>query len=76
MTAQRFEFSATAIPLTEDRSSNCGREVTTTLSATPLAAQWPSPYPSGTPFALVEDAPATPKAGQRGGSGPALASWL
>ena len=69
MTAQRFEFPATAIPLAEDRSSDCGREVTTALICdTPLLRTGLQRILSGTPFALVEDGPATdPRLGSEGG---------
>jgi two-component system, NarL family, nitrate/nitrite response regulator NarL len=60
MTAQRSEFPTTAMPLAEDRSSDCGREVTTALICdTPLLRRGLQRVLSETPFALVEESPAT-----------------
>jgi two-component system nitrate/nitrite response regulator NarL len=69
MTAQRFESPATAIPHAEDRSPDCGREVTTALICdTPLLRTGLQRILSDTPFALIEDGPATdPRLGSEGG---------
>ncbi len=69
MTAQRFESPATAIAHAEDRSSDCGREVTTALICdTPLLRSGLQRVLSETPFALVEDSPVTdPRLGSEGG---------
>ena len=74
MTAQRFEFPTTAMPLAEDRSSDCGREVTTALICdTPLLRRGLQRVLSETPFALVEESPATdPKLVSGKAQGPAL----
>src|SRR5918998_4059345 len=74
MTAQRSEFPATAISLAEDRSPDCGREVTTTLICdNPLLRSGIQHVLSGTPFTLVEDSPAIdPKLVSGKAQGPVL----
>jgi two-component system nitrate/nitrite response regulator NarL len=74
MTAQRFEFPSTATPLAEDRSSDCDREVTTALICdTPLLRSGLQRVLSETPFALVEESPATdPNLVSGKAQGPAL----
>jgi two-component system nitrate/nitrite response regulator NarL len=60
MTGQSLGFPATAIPQADRRSGGLGSEVPTTLICdNPLLHSGLERILSGTPFALVEDAPAT-----------------
>lgn len=74
MTAQSLDFPATATPQAADRSGGLGSEVPTTLICdNSLLHSGLQRIFSGTPFTLVEDAPATdPRLGIEVAQGPAL----